>query len=382
MIVKLSSIGDVVHAMPAVAALRRAFPTARLTWVVERVAAPLLLGAPGLDEVIVLDTRGWRRQWYRREVFRQAADCLARLRRHPVDVALDFQGLMKSAAVAWYSRARRRIGFATDALREPPGRLAYTEQVTVSPSEHVIRANLRLVEALGVAPPETYEFWLPPLEDEAAYVAGQLSRQGITGRFALLNPGGGWVTKRWPAANFGHLAELLWRQHGLASVVTYGPGEASLVEQVQAVVREAPVVSFPTNLREYLALAQRATVFVGGTRGRCIWQPPLGRRLSVCMGQRPLNGTARLRRPTRWLVSMWHVVRTAIAVPVSSISAWTLRFPWWHRPLETASAPCPDRGKSGGRFLFLGDWPVLRCVPKAGCLVRIQKRQEMTFGKG
>lgn len=267
LIVKLSSIGDVVHAMPAVAALRRAFPTARLTWVVERVAAPLLLGAPGLDEVIVLDTRGWRRQWYRREVFRQAADCLARLRRHPVDVALDFQGLMKSAAVAWYSRARRRIGFATDALREPPGRLAYTEQVTVSPSEHVIRANLRLVEALGVAPPETYEFWLPPLEDEAAYVAGQLSRHGITGRFALLNPGGGWVTKRWPAANFGHLAELLWRQHGLASVVTYGPGEASLVEQVQAVVREAPVVSFPTNLREYLALAQRATVFVGGDTG-------------------------------------------------------------------------------------------------------------------
>jgi len=98
-------------------------------------------------------------------------------------------------------------------------------------------------------------------------VAGQLSRHGITGRFALLNPGGGWVTKRWPAANFGHLAELLWRQHGLASVVTYGPGEASLVEQVQAVVREAPVVSFPTNLREYLALARRATVFVGGDTG-------------------------------------------------------------------------------------------------------------------
>jgi heptosyltransferase-1 len=267
LIVKLSSIGDVVHAMPAVAALRRAFPTARLTWVVERVAAPLLLGAPGLDEVIVLDTRGWRRQWHRWEVLRQAAACLSRLRRYPVDVALDFQGLMKSAAVAWYSRARRRIGFATDALREPPGRLAYTEQVAVSPSEHVIRANLRLVEALGVAPPETYEFWLPPLEDEAAYVAGQLSRQGITGRFALLNPGGGWVTKRWPAANFGYLAELLWRQHGLASVVTYGPGETSLVAQVQAVVRAAPVASFPTNLREYLALARRATVFVGGDTG-------------------------------------------------------------------------------------------------------------------
>jgi len=267
LIVKLSSIGDVVHTMPAAAALRRAFPTARLTWVVERVAAPLLLGAPGLDEVIVLDTRGWRQQWHRWDTLRQATACLARLCQHPVDVALDFQGLIKSAAVAWYSRARRRIGFATDALREPMSRLAYTEQVAVAPSEHVIRTNLRLVEALGVALPEVYEFWLPPLEDEAAYVSRQLAQHGITGRFALLNPGGGWVTKRWPAANFGHLAELLWRQHGLASVVTYGPGEAWMVEQIRAVVQTAPVVSFPTNLREYLALARRATVFVGGDTG-------------------------------------------------------------------------------------------------------------------
>ncbi|MGQ9897837.1 MAG: lipopolysaccharide heptosyltransferase I [Acidobacteriota bacterium] len=267
LIVKLSSIGDVVHAMPAVAALRRAFPAARLSWVVERVAAPLLLGAPGLDEVIVLDTRGWRRRWYQRGVLRQAAACLSCLRKPPVDIALDFQGLIKSAAVVWYSRARRRIGFMTEALREPPGRLAYTEQVAVAPSEHVIRTNLRLVEALGVSLPEQYEFWLPPLENESDYVAGQLSRHGIRGRFALLNPGGGWKTKRWPAVNFGYLAEILWKQHGLASVVAYGPGEIGLVEQLRDVVRQAPVVSFPTNLREYLALARQATVFVGGDTG-------------------------------------------------------------------------------------------------------------------
>ncbi|MFQ3640398.1 MAG: lipopolysaccharide heptosyltransferase I [Chloracidobacterium sp.] len=267
LVVKLSSIGDVVHAMPAVAALRHAFPSARLTWVVEQGAAPLLLGAPGLDEVIVLDTRRWRRQWRAPEVYRQITACLAQLRQPAVDVALDFQGLMKSAVVAWCAGARRRIGFATEALREAMSRFAYTEQVAVNRREHVILANLRLVAALGVPRPETYEFLLPPLADESARVAAQLIAQGVTGRFVLLNPGGGWVTKRWPPADFGQLADVLWERYQLASVVSYGPGEEPLVSEIRAVARCAPVVSFPTTLREYLALAQRAAVFVGGDTG-------------------------------------------------------------------------------------------------------------------
>ncbi|OYT71140.1 MAG: lipopolysaccharide heptosyltransferase I [Chloracidobacterium sp. CP2_5A] len=267
LIVKLSSIGDVVHAMPAVAALRRAFPAARLTWAVERLAAPLLLGAPGLDDVVVLDTRRWRRQWRAWDTYRQVAASLAQLRAFPVDVALDFQGLMKSAAVAWYSRARRRIGFATEALREKPGRFAYTEQVAVDRREHVIQSNLRLAATLGAPLPETYEFWLPPLEAEQARIAGQLAAHGVAGAFALLNPGGGWVTKRWPPADFGRLADILWQRHGLASVVSYGPGEEPLAKAIRDATQRAPVASFPTTLREYLALAKRATVFVGGDTG-------------------------------------------------------------------------------------------------------------------
>ncbi|MCS7080724.1 MAG: lipopolysaccharide heptosyltransferase I [Chloracidobacterium sp.] len=267
LIVKLSSIGDVVHAMPAVAALRRAFPAARLTWVVERVAAPLVLDAPGLDEVVVLDTRRWRRRWRARETYVQLATCLTALRRRPVDAALDFQGLMKSAVVTWCSRAQRRIGFATEALRERLGRWAYTEQVPVERGEHVIRRNLRLAAALGAPVPETYEFLLPSLEVERERVAAQLAAHGVTGAFALLNPGGGWVTKRWPPANFGRLAEVLWMRHGLASVVSYGPGEEPLAQEVCATAQRAPIASFPTTLREYLALAQRAAVFVGGDTG-------------------------------------------------------------------------------------------------------------------
>lgn len=267
LIVKLSSIGDVVHTMPAVAALRRAFPAARLTWVVERVAAPLLLGAPGLDEVVVLDTRRWRRRWRAPDTYGQIADCMSALRRRPVDAALDFQGLVKSAVVTWCSRARRRIGFATEALRERLGRWAYTEQVAVHRSEHVIRQNLRLAAALGAPTPETYEFLLPPLDVEHERVAAQLTAHGVEGPFALLNPGGGWITKRWPPANFGRLADILWERHGLASVVSYGPGEEPLAAEIGATAQRAPVAAFPTTLREYLALARRATVFIGGDTG-------------------------------------------------------------------------------------------------------------------
>lgn len=265
LIVKLSSIGDVVHAMPAAAALRRAFPDAHMTWAVERVAAPLLVGSPMLDDVVVLDTRRWRRTLRSAATWRAAAASVRALRRR-FDLAFDFQGLLKSAAIMRLSGAAVRIGFATDVLREPASRFAYTRQVAVAAAEHVIRKNLRLAAAGGAAAPERYEFPFPPLDEPAAAVARRLESLGAE-RFVILNPGGGWVTKLWPAERFAALADIVWDRFGLASVVTCGPGEEALAQAITSGARTGRAAYVPTTLLEFVALARRARLFVGGDTG-------------------------------------------------------------------------------------------------------------------
>ncbi len=266
LIVKLSSIGDVVHAMPAAAALRRAFPEARLTWVVEKVAAPLLVGAPVLDEVVVLDTRGWRKSLRRAETRAAIADRYRAVRRNRPDVALDFQGLLKSAAVARLSGARERIGFSTDALRERASRFGYTRQIPVDDAKHVIFNNLKLAEAIGAVMPERYEFPFPPFDEPAALVAERLAVQGIE-RFVILNPGGGWVTKLWPPRDFAALVDHVWEEFGLASVVTCGPGEERMAEAIVGGAKSGKAAFIPTTLPELIALIRQAELFVGGDTG-------------------------------------------------------------------------------------------------------------------
>ncbi len=264
LIVKLSSIGDVVHALPAAAALRASFPEARLTWVVERIAAPLLIGSPILDEVIVLDTRGWRKRLSDGNTWASIRKQIKELRQFPVDVALDFQGLFKSAGVGILAGATQRIGFSSNALREPACRFGYTRQIQVDNAHHVIENNLALATAIGAEMPVRYEFPFPALDEETATIRTQLERHDID-QFVILNPGGGWVTKLWPAAEYGRLANEIWKRFRVKSIVTCGPGEEKMAETITAASRHA--VYFPTSLREFIALVRQAELFVGSDTG-------------------------------------------------------------------------------------------------------------------
>jgi heptosyltransferase-1 len=267
--VKLGSIGDVVHTLPALAAVRRAVPGAEISWAVERGAAEILRDNHFLKTLIEMDTRGLRRWPMSGETLAATRRQLRRLRASPFDLALDFQGLIKSAFVARLSGARRRVGFARASLREPASRFLLTELVEVPAHTHVIRKNLALAAgALGLELPtdaDSFEFPIavsPEHEREAEDVVQQIGQ-----RFIILNPGGGWPTKLWDAGRFGALADAVWDEFGMRSVVTYGPGESELAERVAAASRSGAAFAASPSLKGFLALARRAAVYVGGDTG-------------------------------------------------------------------------------------------------------------------
>ncbi|HEX8285958.1 MAG TPA: lipopolysaccharide heptosyltransferase I [Pyrinomonadaceae bacterium] len=267
--VKLGSIGDVVHTLPALAAVRRAVPGAEISWAVERGAAEILRDNPFLKTLIEVDTKGLRRGPLSGETLSATRRQLRRLRASPFDLSLDFQGLLKSAIVARLSGAGRRAGFDRANLREPLSRFLFTETVRVPPHVHVIRKNLTLASgALGVGlPTEADAFEFPVAVSPSHELEADEVVQLVGQRFTILNPGGGWPTKLWGAERFGALADALLVTHGLRSVVTYGPGERELAERVVAASRAGAAVAASPSLKGFYALARRAAVYVGGDTG-------------------------------------------------------------------------------------------------------------------
>jgi lipopolysaccharide heptosyltransferase I len=251
LIVRMSALGDIVHALPVLAALRRAWPESAIDWLADRRYAGVLDLVDGLSRTII-GRPGLMR-------------AIGQLRARRYDVAIDLQGLLKSAAMARASGARRVLGFETAALRERAAAWLYDETIAVAPGAHVVRKNLGAVAALGLAPPATPEF---PFRVPASRVADEIGRLvGADGRFVLINPGAAWPNKRWPAERFGAVAALLADRHGLRSVVLWGPGEQALADAVIAAASGAAVRAPETSLGDLLALTARATLVISGDTG-------------------------------------------------------------------------------------------------------------------
>ena len=266
LIVRLGAIGDVVHTLPALTALRRSLPEAHLAWAVERGgAAKLLHGNPYLDELIELDLRGWRKNWKAAETRATVRASFANLRNAKFDLALDFQGLLKSAAVAWLARIPRRVGFAKESLREPTSRWLMTEHVVADDNDHVIKKNLQLVNHLGCDISGEFEFPIKLDSADEQFTKEQLEKSN--GALAILNPGGGWATKLWHTSEFAAIADRLWEAFGIRSAVTYGPGELSLAQLVVAQTKSGAAFPLASTLKQFLALAGKAKLFLGGDTG-------------------------------------------------------------------------------------------------------------------
>lgn len=266
LIVRLGSLGDLIHTLPAAAALRRAHPDARIDWLVEAPHRELLGLVPILSDVIVLRDRTLGAWLEARRV----------LRNNRYDIALDFQGLIKSAALARLSGARAVVGFDRDALREPQARWFYTRTAAVGEGRHVIDKNLALVSAvlesrdaltLSGADQASRDFPMREITSAASDVVKTGMQSERLAHYALVNPGAAWPNKRWPADRFGAIAKQLRDEYQMLPVVLWGPGERGLAESVVAASGGVALVAPETQLPDLVALARGASFMISGDTG-------------------------------------------------------------------------------------------------------------------
>ena len=248
LIVRLGSLGDVIHAIPAVAALRAHVPDARIDWVTDPRYLEVLRLVRGIDRCVGVDTRD----------VAATVGTIRELRRAGYDAAIDFQGLLKSAVLARAAGAARTIGLRRAHLRERAARLFYTEAPDVGGAAHVIFKNLALLAVVGVRTTEV-EF---PLDIPITPAAEQDNDSDM-----LLNPGAAWPNKRWPPERFGALAAVIRDRFGWRSIVLWGPGEESIAAAVVRASSNAASVAPPTTITAVFAMAKNARLMVSGDTG-------------------------------------------------------------------------------------------------------------------
>jgi lipopolysaccharide heptosyltransferase I len=299
LLVRTSALGDVVHALPVLAALRRALPRARIGWVVEQGMAPLLAGHPDLDDLVVVRLRAWRRAPLRPATWGEVGGLLSVLDRFAPDVALDLMGNHKAGILAALSFADRRVGASRRHRREPSSTIWLTERVAPA-GLHAVDRALSLLGALGLpaAPADFGGERLFPVVPPAA----RALLEAREGDFALLHPGAGWANKRYPPAAWGEAARRLAAAGGPPTWVATAPGEEGLAAAIAAVgggaARPVPAPDLPT----LAALARRAALVLGGDSGPLHLAHALGAPVLMVMGPTDPERTGPYGAPERALV--------------------------------------------------------------------------------
>ncbi|HEY1263604.1 MAG TPA: lipopolysaccharide heptosyltransferase I [Terriglobales bacterium] len=273
LVVRLSAMGDVIHALPAVAALRQAFPSASIGWVIEERWAELLCTLPAarsgprspqrplVDRIHTVNLKGWRRALLSIQTWEQMAAALSELRGSRYDIAVDFQGAARSALIARWSGAQQVYGFSQP--RENVAGMVYTRQVEAR-GAHVVEQNLSLAAALA-AGPLTWEPVKLPCDAAAEQECELRLRELGVQDFVLMNPGAGWGAKQWPSARYSEVAKRL-AADGLKSLINFGPGEGDLARQVEEESAGA-ARRIACSLSQLVALTRRASLFIGGDTG-------------------------------------------------------------------------------------------------------------------
>ncbi len=272
LICRLSHIGDCVLTLPMALQLRRGFPAARICWAMESPTDQLLADHPAIDEILLIP-----RKWLKSPS--AILETRRRLAERRFDIAVDPQSILKSALLARLSGARTRLGFAGVHGREKSHWLNNCR--VVPQSSHLVDRSLELIQPL-IGSFGFPGFRLPVPAVAAASTQQFLDQQGISGPFAVINPGASWPSKRWETDRFADVARALSEQPGIASVITWaGDEEKRMAEQIVQRAAGSARMAPATRLPELAALLARAAIFVGCDTGPLHIAAAAG---TVCVG--------------------------------------------------------------------------------------------------
>ncbi len=280
LITRLSHIGDCILTMPLLAAIREQYPHAFIAWAVESPSHKLLELHPLLDEIVVIP-KGWMGK---RKCWSELRQTFKRLK---FDIAIDPQGITKSAALGWISGAKKRIGIRGRWGREFSPWL--NNCLVETKSQHLVDRSLELLSEIGIKA-SNIDYGLLLCEKSTTSVEHALARIDSQGRlkhgFCLINPGAGWRSRRWENDRFGSVASYLKRHHGVTSLVVWaGDEELEMAQEIVAFDKDASVLAPKTDLRELAVLCQRASFYLGGDTGPMHLASAMG---TPCIG---LHGT-------------------------------------------------------------------------------------------
>ena len=332
LIVRLSAIGDCVHCLPSFAALRSAFPDAEIDWLIDDRAADLFRGLPGLTRLHVLPVRKWKSEGIRGLSLLLAMRRFGKdLRRFNYDVAIDFQGLTKSAWLAKLSGAPRRIGYDDQDGREISRWLNNERVAPPDAAVHVIDRNNALLTALGIQRVPS-QFPLPDFsdEDDSAPVKTLFSVNGIESsvRPLMLYAGETWESKTSSIDWLAALADSLSSTFDRPVIIGWGGAtDLKRTEAIQKRMTSSAILAPQTNLRQYAALVSRCGLFVGPDTG-------------------PMHIAAALNVPTVGIFGSTDELRNGpYGDRHTTVTADVVCRPCWKRrcPLKTGRLVCLER---------------------------------------
>src|SRR5216684_3378908 len=254
LVVRLGSLGDIVHTFPAVAGLRESFPDSEIVWLTHPRWKELVESSELATEIWETETRSYH----------SLREVIGRIRKGHFTTAIDYQGLWKSAALPFFGVVSRRIGFSSQTIREFGVPVLYTDRVRCTQT-HIADQNGELSQRAGarngVAP---IALAVPSIQE--VFVL-QLLRGFAIERYVVLSPAGGWRSKCWPPERYGVLCQKIRGILGKRCVVNYGPGEEDLVTAVKAASGEADPIAYNGSLGQLMALLRHAACIVGGDTG-------------------------------------------------------------------------------------------------------------------
>jgi lipopolysaccharide heptosyltransferase I len=253
LIVKPSSLGDVVHTLPLLKDLRMGFPDAHIAWLIKRQYAGILEGNPYLNEIIPWEWDGF--------------GLIKKLKESRFDLVIDVQGLFRSGFATFLSGAHERIGFKNARELSP---LFYTKRVPVPTMDiHAVDRYRLITDYLGIKqyPPD---FTIIIDEQEKGYVERLLFESGVKDGdiLVMVNPSGRWQSKRWGTEKFASLCDVLSSEYGVKTVIIGGPEDISVAYEVKTLMKTAPIITAgSTTIKGLVALLSKAKVLVTNDSG-------------------------------------------------------------------------------------------------------------------